>query len=98
MRENFLFPGKFYVAETKANGLMWVLPTPLRVVLENSFNCMNQIGMLNNPSSGGDGLHHCKGSRALPGFSRLLELSWACKGEGKQLCVSSSCIPSREAG
>lgn len=28
-----LFPGKFYVAETKENGLMRVLPTPLRVVI-----------------------------------------------------------------
>lgn len=28
-----LFPGKFYVAKTKENGLMWVLPTPLRVAI-----------------------------------------------------------------
>ena len=33
MIENFLFLGNFYVAETNAICLMWVLPTPLRVVI-----------------------------------------------------------------
>lgn len=49
MIENVLFPGKFYVAETKANCLMWVLPTPLRVVILNSFNLMDQIGVPSDP-------------------------------------------------
>lgn len=40
MIETFLFLGNFYVAETNATCLMWVLPTPLRVVIlkELEFN------------------------------------------------------------